>query len=249
GERLLADLAASIVLRGVDLIVAGAAPAARAAKNATARIPIVMVGVGEPASMGLVASMEQPGGNVTGLSDFLPEFGERRLVVVKAIVPNLRRIAFVQNPAAPTAQQVAAAAAALGIAVELVNVSESADLGGAFAAVARSSPDALLVAPFPVTFAERARLIAFAAEQGLPAMFGYPEFVEDGGLAAVGASLTELYRRAAGYAARILRGEQTAEMAVERPERIEIAVNLRTARALGLTLPSTLVDEATMVVR
>jgi putative tryptophan/tyrosine transport system substrate-binding protein len=251
-ERL-PDLAAELVRLKVDVIVSVVTQASLAAKNATRTIPIVMVAVGDPLGSGLVASLARPGGNVTGPSSMYADLVGKQLEVLKEIVPKLSRVAVLWNPAnaAWQAQMLKAtgvAARALGLQVQLLEARGPDELEGAFAAMNRERASALLVAP-DVIFALHARRIAdLAAKRHLPAMYGSSEHVEAGGLISYAPNIPDVFRRAATYVDKILKGARPSDLPVEQPTKFEVFMNLKTAKALGLTIPPSLLLRADQVI-
>lgn len=242
-ERLR-DLAGELVDLKVDVIVAGGA-AIRAAKETTKTIPIIMTVVGDPLEAGLIASYAQPGGNITGLGMFSSELNVKRLEFLKEALPGASRVA-VLIPAGrgQAGRVIEAAGRQLGVRVDLVEVRGPADFEAAFASMARGGHGAVLVVPDPLTFAHRARLAALAAAQRLPAVYGWREYVEAGGLLSYGPSVPDLHRRAAGYVDKLLRGANPGQLPVEQPTKFEIVINMKTARVLGLTIPPSLLLRA-----
>jgi len=244
-------LAAELVRLKVDVIVTSGTPAGLAAKRATTTIPIVLAAAGDAVGAGLVRSLARPGGNVTGLSTLYPESEGKRLELLREIVPKATRIAVLINPANPfTAlpyKEARAAAKALGITLQPAEVRVAEDFDRVFAAIRKAHPDALLViADRPFLFSHRARIVSFAAQQRLPAMYPFREFVEEGGLVVYGPNIVEMFRRAATYVDKILKGAKPADLPVEQPMRFELVINMRTAKALGLTIPRSvlsMVDE------
>ena len=251
-ERL-PDLAADLVRLKVDVIVAGGTPAPLAAKRATTAIPIVMASAGDPVGSGLVASLARPGGNVTGLSLLVPELGGKRLQLLKEVVPGVSRVAVLWNAANPYPvlvwRQTEAAARALGVHLQSLDVRGPDDLEGAFAAATRGRAGALITVEDPLTFGQRKRIVDFAARARLPAMYGFREFVDAGGLMSYAASLADLSRRAATYVDKILKGAKPADLPVEQPTKFELVINLKTAKALGLTIPPSVLIRADQVIQ
>ena len=250
-ERL-PDLVAEFVRIPVDIIVALAAPAAQAAKHTTSTIPIVML-AGDAVGAGLVASLARPGGNLTGVSLMSPDHVRQRLQLLKDVMPGLARVAVLWNPTnpakAPEWREMQSAARALGVTLDSREVRTVADVESAFAAMRQERPDALLVPEDPLTIMHRTAIVAFAAEVRLPALYTIREFADAGGLMAYGPSLPALYRRAAYYVDRLLKGSTPAELPVEQPTQFEFVLNLKTAEALGLTLPPHLLVFADEVLR
>jgi len=241
-DRLPA-LAAELVALKVDLIVAGATPAARAAKQATRTIPIVAVSVGDPVGDELVESLGSPGGNVTGNTFLGPELVAKRLQLLRDAVPGFSRLAAIWHPGAygeRTMQgflkETEATARKFGIQLQLVQALNASEIENAFSAMIRWNADALIVLPSPMLFAEHRRIVELAAKNRLPAMYQAREFVDAGGLMSYGANLADLNRRAATYVDKILKGTNPADLPVEQPTKFELLVNLKTARELGLTI-------------
>src|SRR5262245_19940148 len=249
----LPDLAAELVRLKVDIIVAVAALPAAATKNVTATIPIVMIGVTEPVGQGLVASLARPGGNVTGVSFSagLEIFG-KRLELLKQIVPEVHRVAILSNsdnPNQPSViNDVRAAAGSLGVELQLLDARGSAEFDGAFTAMTKERVGSLLVVGDPVFFLHRTRLVDLAAKSRLPTIYAIREYVDVGGLLSYGPSLSDLWRSAATYVDKILKGAKPADLPVEQPTKFELVVNLKTAKALGLTIPPTLLARADEVI-
>jgi putative tryptophan/tyrosine transport system substrate-binding protein len=251
-ERL-PNAAAELVRLPVDLIIAGTTPAAQAARQATTMIPIVTTVVSDPVGSGLAASLARPGGNVTGLTLLAgPEIVGKYVELLKAAVPALSRLAVLWNPA-QTAHpvlitQAETAARAIGSRLQLVSARSPEDLDAAFATMARQRADALLVLADPLFFQLRAYLASLAEKNRLPAMYGLSEHVEAGGLMAYAASIHDLYRRAALYVDKIFKGAKPADLPIEQPTKFELVINLKTARAIGLTIPPTLLQRADQVI-
>jgi putative ABC transport system substrate-binding protein len=250
----LPDLAAELVRLKVDVIVAAPTPAALAAKNATGTVPIVGVSLTEPVGIGLIASLARPGGNVTGVSYSVGAdiFG-KDLELLKEAVPKVRRVAVLSNPTSPaqplTITNIKGAARSLGLQLQLVEARGPGDFDGAFAALARERVGALLVVTDPVFIPHRARLVNLAAKNRLPSIFTQRADVEAGGLMSYGPNFADMYRRAATYVDKILRGTKPADLPVEQPTKFELVINLKTAKALGLTIPPSLVQRADEVIR
>jgi putative ABC transport system substrate-binding protein len=251
-ERLPA-LAAELVRLQVDVIVASPTPAAVAAKNATKTIPIVMWGVGDPVGLGLVASLARPGGNVTGLSYSvgMDTFG-KGLELLGEALPKVRRVAVLSNPANPAhalaSDNVKAAARSLGVQLQFLEARGPSEFDAAFAAMVKEGAAAVLVMGDSVFVFQRARLADLAVKHRLPTMHGNKENVEAGGLMSYGPSNLDALRRAASFVDKILKGAQSANLPVEQPTKFDLAINLRTAKALGLTIPSSLLLRADQVI-
>jgi putative tryptophan/tyrosine transport system substrate-binding protein len=242
------SLAAELVCLNVDLIVAISTPAALAAKHATQTIPIVMVYVADPVGTGLVAGLAQPGGNLTGVSDMATELSAKRLELLKEAVPTLSRVAVLWNAADPGMvlrfREIEAAAQVLGVTLQSLAVRGPNDFELAFASMVQERPDALFVVAEVLTLTHRCRVLDFAATQRLPAMYEFGVFVQDGGFMAYGPKLADTFQRSAYHVDRILKGAKPANLPVEQPMRFELAINLKTARALGLTIPPALLVQA-----
>ena len=245
-------LAAELVALKVDLIVATGTPGALAARQATNTIPIVMVAVSDPVGSGLVASLAHPGGNVTGLSLLAPELSAKRLDLFKQAMPRLARAAVLWNTANAGMQlrfkETDAASRALGLAIESVGVHGPDGFDSAFATIVKLRPDALLVLADTVTVAHRRRTIEFAAANRLPAIYEMREFTDDGGLMSYGISMPDHFRRGATYIDKILKGAKPADLPVERPAKFELVINMKTAKALGLTIPQAVMLRADQVI-
>jgi putative ABC transport system substrate-binding protein len=250
-ERL-PQLAADLVRLKADIIVAGITAAAQAARNATGTIPIVMAVVPDPVGSGLVASLARPGGNVTGLSLLAVDLAGKQLELLKAAVPSLTRVAVFQNPGLPAhppmLKGIETAAGTLGVKVQALEVRAAEEVERAFAAMTRERAGALVVLPDPVFYNHRVRVAELAAKHRLPAMYGIAEHAEVGGLMAYAADLRENWRRAATYVDKILKGARPADLPVQQPTRMEFVINLRTARALGLAIPPSVLLRADRVI-
>ena len=254
-ERLPA-LAAELVSLKVDVIVAPNTPPALAAKHATRTIPIVFIGAGEPVASGLVTSLARPGGNVTGLSAVSPELVGKWLELLKQIVPGVSRVAALWQPGAMDEHSetemlkgAEAAARTLGVRLQFVEAREPADIDRAFADMSRERAGALTVRPAPMFVSERRRLVELAAKNRLPAVYAWREFVDAGGLMAYGPNLADLYRRAATYVDKILKGAKPGDLPVEQPIKFELVINLKIAKALGLTIPQSVLGRADEVIQ
>ena len=249
----LADLAAELVRLKVDVIVAGATPVAVAAQNATGTIPIVMIGVRDPIGTGLIASLARPGGNVTGVSGTAGlEMFAKQLDLLKETVPKLRRVAILSNPANAYHQlairEVNVAARSLGVQLQLLEARGPNEFDGVFAAMAKERVEALVVLSDAIFNSHQTRLADFATRSRLPAAYGVRESVEAGGLMSYGPSFLDFYHRSAAYVDKILKGDKPADLPVEQPTKFELVINLKTARAIGITVPSTLLARADEVI-
>jgi putative ABC transport system substrate-binding protein len=251
-DRLPA-LAAELVARNVDLIVAPAGSAALAAKNATTRIPIVMIFPTAPVEMKLVASLSRPGGNVTGTT-FTPGPGifGKQLQILQQMVPGISRVAFLGNPADPewplVLREVDDASRSLGIRLQVLEARGPEDFDNAFAAMARERAGALLMPGGSTFLVHRARLAELALKARLPTMYSYREAVESGGLMAYAINMADFVGRSAVYVDKILKGAAPAELPVEQPTKFELIINLRAARSLGLMVPPSLLQRADAVI-
>jgi putative tryptophan/tyrosine transport system substrate-binding protein len=251
-EDALAEIAAELVRLRPDVIVAEGTAAIRAAKTVTQIIPIVMATSTDPVGNGLVASLHRPGGNVTGPSLQTAELAGKRLQLLTEIVPRLGRAVVLSNPLNPSlaaaVEQTKAAAQSLRIEVHLVEVPGPDHFESAFTAVTRARADALIVLPDPVLYGQHLRVVTFTTASHLPALFPEKEVVEAGGLIAYGPSIPASFRRAAAYVDKILRGAKPADLPVEQPTTFELAVNLQTARAIGVTVPPSILVGADEVI-
>ena len=249
----LPDLAAELIRLKVDVIVAPATPAATAAKKATGTIPIVMIGVGDPVGAGFIASLARPGGNVTGSSYGVGlAVNSKQLELLKETVPKLRRLAILSNPTNPGharwMSEFNEAGRSLGVQLQVVEARGPTEFDGAFAAMAKERVGALLVVADGTFMLHRTRLADLAARNRLPSL-GYRELVEAGGLMSYGPSLGDLWRRAATFVDKILKGAAPADLPVEQPTKFELVINLKTAKALGLTIPPSLLLRADQVIQ
>jgi len=250
-ERLPALLADLARLK-VDVIVAGGAPAARAAQQATGTIPIVLAGVGDPVGLGLVASFSKPGKNITGVSNMAGDVSVKSVEFLRAVVPKLSRVAVLLNPANPidaiVLKQVQAAAQAAGISVSVFEATSASQIDAAFAAIVRSRPGALIVAPDPYYVSQARQIAELAAKSRLPAIYSFRPHAEAGGLISYGENMAKNYGRAAPYVDKILKGAKPADLPVEQPIQLELVINRSTAKALGLTIPQELLLRADEVI-
>jgi len=250
-ERAATD-AADLVRQGVGVIVASSSIPARAARNATSAIPIVFAGVSDPIEQGFVKSLARPGENMTGLSNTNVELSGKRLEVLREALPKITRVAVLINPSNPVSRaalrELEGPAHTLGIALEPIEAKGAVELGAALVMLTGLNPEALFVGPDPL-FLEQARAIGdFTTRHRLPTMHTNREHVEAGGLTAYGPSLPAMYRRAAAYVDKILKGARPMDLPVEQPTTFELVINLKTAKALGLTVPPTLLARADEVI-
>jgi putative ABC transport system substrate-binding protein len=246
-------LAADLVRLKVDVIVAVSGAATKAAQQATRTIPIVMSVVIDPVGSGLVASLARPGGNVTGLTIMASDLVGKQLELLKEVVPKVSRVALLWNPAnpggAPQLRQAEAAARALGVQLQLLEARDPQEIDSAFAVMTRERAGALLILPDAIFGNQQRRIAELAAKRRLPSLFGVGEYAESGGLMTYSANNLDLERRAATFVDKILKGAKPADLPVEQPAKFELVINLRTANALGLTIPQSLLLRADEVIR
>jgi putative ABC transport system substrate-binding protein len=252
-ERL-PELAAELVRHKVDVIVTITTPAAQAAKNATTTIPVVMAGSAQPVELGLIASLARPGGNVTGVTNNPGSgFTGKRLQLLKEAAPTIRRVATIHDLSiAPEAQawpEMQAAARTLSLTLLSKDVRTAEDFDSAFAAITRERADALIVLPNALNVTHTKRIVDFAAKNRLPTMFGDGNAVRAGGFMSFWTNWGDLRRRAAAYVDKILKGAKPADLPVEQPTRFELVINLKTAKALGLTIPQSVLIRADQVIQ
>jgi len=240
---LLPALAAELLGLKVDVIVAWSTPAARAAKQVTNSIPIIAAVMADPVGDELVASLARPGGNVTGTTFLGPELVAKRLQLLRDVVPGLARVAALWHPHAygertmtNIVKAIEDAAGTLGMQLQLAPADGPGDIASAFSTMAKARADAFIVMPSPMLFGEHQHIVELAASNRLPGMYQAREFVDAGGLMSYGANLDDLFQRTAPYVDKILKGAKPAELPVERPTRFELVINMKTARALGLTI-------------
>jgi putative tryptophan/tyrosine transport system substrate-binding protein len=249
-EERYPHLAAELVRLKVDLILTRGTPAALAAKNSTGSIPVVMTSIGDPVGQGIVASLARPGGNVTGLTSVATELYAKRVELLRELVPKAARIAalfHMSNPAVPPQwKEVERAARSLGIQPQLLDVRSREDLGTAFEGAIRQRADALVVGLDTLMQANQRLIVDLAAKHRLPAVYATIEFA--GGLVVYGVNYPEHYRRAAGFADKIFKGAKPADLPIEQATKFELVINLRTAKALGLTIPPALLARADQVI-
>jgi putative tryptophan/tyrosine transport system substrate-binding protein len=251
-ERL-PDFAAGLVRQRVTVLVANTSAAARAAKAATTTIPVVFSAADDPVKLGLVASLNRPGGNVTGVNYFSLEIGAKSLGLLRDLLPALARVGLLVNPNNSAIietwmRDVTAAASAGGLEIDLVRARDGREIEDAFATLVQSKADALLVMPDPVFFLRRIQITTLAARHTIPAVYEMREFVEAGGLMSYGTSLSDAHHQVGIYAGHILKGAKPADLPVMQSIKFELVINLNTARALGLTVPATLLTIADEVI-
>jgi putative tryptophan/tyrosine transport system substrate-binding protein len=251
-ERL-PELAADLVRRQVGVIAAPSPPSALAAKRVTQTIPVVFTSGADPVKIGLVSSLNRPGGNITGFYFLLPELVAKRLALLHELLPRAKRIAILVNPinasdAETTMRQAAAASRELGLEIETFNASTVDQIGAALAALANRQPDALLVAPDPFFTGQAMQPVIAIARQSLPVSTFNLADADAGYLMTYGPDITDSYRKAGGYVGRILKGEKPADLPVQAPTKYELVINLKTAKALSLEIPPTLLARADEVI-
>jgi putative ABC transport system substrate-binding protein len=247
-EERMESLALELVREPVDVLVTGGTTPTAAAQLATRTIPIVMVGVGNPVARGFVASLQRPGGNITGSTDALPDASSLRLQLLKDALPSVARVAFIHNGAVTSTAEAREAAQKLGLTLQPLDVRVNAGLNSAMVAIRLTRPDALIVVPNPLTYASRHRIASVGLLQQVPVLFGWREFRDADGLMTYGANMTALYRRAATHVDKILKGASPGDLPVELP-RFELVINLRTAKALGVTIPPAVLSVADEVIQ
>jgi putative ABC transport system substrate-binding protein len=251
-ERL-PELAAELVRLKVDVIVAAATPASRAAKAATNSIPIVLVAVGEPVKTGLVTNLARPGGNLTGLSLLTAELSGKRVELLVDLVHDVPRLAVLLNPNNPVhalfLEETRVAAQRTGAWVQPLQARDSKELEQVFNAAVGNRASALIVFDDPVLWSNRTQIVALAAQHRLPVMYGYREFVDVGGLISYGPDRIDHYRRTASYVAKILRGAEPGSLPIEQPTKFQLVINLKTAKSLGLTISPSLILRADQVIQ
>src|SRR5262244_3190209 len=251
-DRLTA-LAAELVRLKVEVVVTTGTLVTRAAKEATGAIPIVMGNDTDPVSNGFVASLARPGGNITGLSTFAPELSGKRLELLKEIIPKLSSVAVLGTSTGPANAQnlkeTELASEALGVKIQYLDVLGPKDIETAFRAASKGRAGAVLLLASSVFTSQRTRLADFAVKYRLPATYNRPEYVEDGGLMTYGPSINDLFRRAATYVDKILKGTKPADLPVEQPPKFELVINLKPAKQIGLTIPPNVLARADKVIK
>ena len=249
----LPSLAAELTRLGLDVIVTGGAQPTRAASEATSTIPIVMANDADPVGSGTVASLARTGGNITGLSTLSPEISGKQLELLKEIVPRLSRVAVLGASAQPgnaqMLREVELVANVFGVKLEHLDVLNSKEIGTAFQAAIKGRAEAVVVLQGPVFVNERAQIEDLAVKSRLPTMFFASEFVEEGGLMSYGASIPDLFHRAATYVDKILKGAKPADLPIEEPTKFEFVINLKAAKQIGLTIPPNVLVRADRVIR
>jgi putative tryptophan/tyrosine transport system substrate-binding protein len=249
----LPDLATELVRLGVDVIVTGGSTSSGAAKRVTTTIPIVMAQVNDPVGSGVVASLAHPGGNITGLSTLVPEISGKRLEMLKEVIPKLSRVAVFGDSTAPgnaqSLRETELAAKSFKIQLQYLDILGPKQIDIAFREAAKERADAVLVLAAPVLISQRKHITELAAKNRLAAIYPQKEYVEDGGLMSYGVSIVDLYRRAATFVDKILKGAKPKDLPVEQPTKFEFIINLKTAKQIGLTIPPNVLARADKVIR
>lgn len=245
------DLAAELVRLKPDVLVTAGLPGVRALRNATTTIPIVMAAIADAVGSGFVQSLARPGGNITGLSFLATELSVKRLELLKEALPRASHVAVLWHPASVKASLDATLAASkpLGLKIQVLEVQSPSEFDSALASAKKGGVEAINVLPSPILLTHRKPLVELAAKHRLPGIYEFREFVEDGGLMSYSASISDLYRRAAAYVDKILKGAKPADLPVEQPTRFEMVINLKTAKALGLTIPQSILLRADQVIQ
>ena len=251
----LPSLAADLVGRKVDVIVTPGTAPTRAAKGATSTIPIVFIGVGDPVAVGLVASLAQPAGNLTGFSNIAPELNRKRLELLSELVPQAKVMAVLVNPkneqlySERIMRELQEAARAKGVQLPILKAGTESEIDAAFATLVELHAGALFLGGDPFFFSRREQFLALASRHAVPASYTWREFVVAGGLISYGVRVTDSFRQAGSYAGRILKGAKPADLPIQQPSKFDLVVNLNTAKALGLTVPPSLLARADEVIQ
>ena len=248
----LSELAADLVRSNVNVIVTGGTPAAKALRATTRTIPIVMAVVGDPVAAGLVDHLAHPGGNITGFSIIAPELGTKRLALLKEVAPNMSSIAVLSNPKNPQSKiemtEIRTAAQAMGLQLHPAEISTEDELEDTFVAMNKAGVQAFILLTDSIFFSQRKRTVDLANKYKLPGMYFFPVFVEEGGLMSYGPSDADLFRRAAGYVDRILKGTKPGELPVEQPTKFDLYINLKAAKTLGVAITEAFLARADKVI-
>jgi putative ABC transport system substrate-binding protein len=252
---LMPEQAAELERSGVDVIVAGPFAALQAAKKSTSRVPIIMTPSADPTATGIVTSLIRPGGNITGITEMMPELTPQRLRLLKQIVPTMSRVAVLWQPGTlrdevfkQTLEETESAARSLGVKLQVVEAAKVDDLDAAFSTMAQQQAEGLFVLVNPMFVGQRQQIAERAAKQRLPAIYEWTFFVQSGGLISYGADVLDVYRRAAGLVDKILKGAKPGDLPVERATRVDMGVNLKAAKALGVAIPESILKEAVLVI-
>ena len=254
-SELMPEQAAELERAGVDVIIAGPFEALQAAKQSTSHVPIIMTPSADPVATGIVKSLDRPGGTITGITEMMPELTPQRLNLLKQIVPTLSRVAILWQPGTLSEdafkhmlQETQATARSLGIHIQVVEAAKVEDFDAVFSAMATERAEGLIVLVNPMFNVQRQHIIERAAKQSLPAIYEWKPFVRSGGLISYGADVPDVYRRAAGFVDKILKGAKPGDLPVEGPKLFDMAVNLKAAKALGLAIPPSLLLRADQVI-
>ncbi len=246
-------LAAELVRLKVDIIITGGPPATRSAREATSTIPIVMAFDSDPVGSGFVASLARPGGNITGLATLAPEISGKQLELLKEIVPKLSRVVVLGTSTRPgnaqAIKEIELAAGAFGVKLQYLDVLDPKDIETAFREARKGHAEAVLMLSSPVFTSQRTQIVDLAVKSRFPAMYPQSEYVEDGGLMTYGANIADLFRRAATYVDKILKGAKPADLPVEQPTKFEFIINLKAAKQIGLTIPPNVLARADKVIK
>ena len=253
--ELMPEQAAELERSGVAAIIAGPFEALIAAKQSTSRVPIIMTPSADPVATGVLKNPNRPEGNITGITEMMPELTPQRLQLLKQIAPTLSRVAILWSPGTLTEdafkkmlKETQATARSIGVEIQVVEAAKVDDFDAAFSAMARERADGLIVLVNPMFNVQRQRIIERAAKNGLPAIYEWKPFVQDGGLISYGADVPDIYRRTAGFVDKIVKGAKTADLPVEGPKLFDMSVNLKAAKALGVTIPESIVKQAVLVI-
>jgi putative ABC transport system substrate-binding protein len=252
---LMPEQAAELERSGVAAIIAGPFEALIAAKQSTSRVPIIMTPSADPAATGVVKNLDRPEGNITGITEMMPELTPQRLQLLKQIVPTLSRVAILWSPGTlaedsfkKMLKETQATARSIGVEVQVVEAAKVDDFDAAFSAMAKERVDGLIVLVNPMFNVQRQQIIERAAKHRLPAIYEWKPFVQSGGLISYGADVPDIYRRAAAFVDKIVKGAKPADLPVEGPKLFDMAVNLKAAKALGVTIPESIVKQAVQVI-
>jgi len=254
-NTVMPEQAAELERLGVDVIIAGPFAALRAAKQSTTRVPIVMTPSADPVVTGIVKDLDRPGGNITGITEMMPELTPERIRLLKEILPTLTRLAIMWSPGTlseetfrQTIAQSQAVCETIGVHIQVVAAAKAEDFDAAFLAMEKDRAEALILLNNPMYFVQRKEIVERAAKQRLPAMYEWKQFVQVGGLISYGADVPDVYRRAAGVVDKILKGTNPGDIPIEGPTLFNMGVNLQTARALGVTIPDRIRKQAVEII-
>ena len=254
-SELMPEQAAELERSGVDVIIAGPFEALQAAKQSTSRVPIIMTPSADPVATGVLKNPNRPEGNITGITEMMPELTPHRLQLLKQIAPTLSRVAILWSPGTLTEdtfkkmlKETQTTARSIGVEIQVVEAAKVEDFDAAFSAMAKERADGLIVLVNPMFNVQRQRIIERAAKHRLPAIYEWKPFVQSGGLISYGADVPDIYRRTAGFVDKIVKGAKTADLPVEGPKLFDMSVNLKAAKALGVTIPDSIVKQAVLVI-